>query len=163
MTDELAPPPADAHGITWGVRASFVGYIRSLRDGVIECTGGASMTPGATFHFPFAGTNADEGEQWVLSSGEVYFEGHFGMMAVPLRNLALKVVPDAPATLCAEQEDGTFYPIADVTLGDPVTTETALVWEDAPVALTATGSEYFGSQYPAGTEMAPLRLSVPLA
>lgn len=150
-------------GLTWGVRRSFVAYIRSLADGVIEVGGGAQETSEGAFHFPLADEFDVDGaaERWIRGRGAVRFEGHGGMLTVPLVGLAVRVLPTA-ATLFCEQSDGAVYPLADIHLGEPVTDGGSLVWPEAPVVLNAEGARYFGAQYPAGTAMDPIRIHLPL-
>lgn len=164
MSDTTASDtvPADtaAFGLTWGVKASFMGYISGLQDGSIVLSEGATLTPAGTVHFPFAQTHETDGAQWIRTTGAVAFSGHYGMLAVTLRNLALRVTPEG-ATLLTEQDNG-FYPIADVALPEPDESAEAFVWDAAAVALNDKGEAYF-SQYPAGTAMDALRVALPLA
>ena len=150
-------------GVTWGVRRSFVGYIRALGDGGGAVGQGATETPDGAFHFPLTAEFGVEGEaeRWIRSRGVVRFQGHGGMLTVPLAGLSIRVVPTA-ATLFCEQPDGSVYPLADIQLGEPAVDEHSLIWPDAPVVLTAEGARYFGGQYPAGTPMDPIRIQLPL-
>ena len=152
----------EAHGLTWGVRGSFVGYIAALPDGRIAVSDPATITAEGSFHFPYATMVDGEGERWIRCAGGVRFSGHFGMLEVPLQNLSVRVLPNG-AELFTEQSDGSVFSLADIAFTEPVTSESAIVWEAAPVMLTEAGSRFFGTQYPAGTEMAPLRMSLPVA
>lgn len=155
-------PPGDAHGLTWGVRGSFVGYIAALADGRIAVSEPATITAEGSFHFPYTAMVDGEGERWIRCAGGVRFSGHFGMLEVPLLNLSVRVLPEG-AQLFTEQSDGSVFSLADIAFTEPATSESAIVWEAAPVTLTEAGSQFFGTQYPAGTEMAPLRMSLPVA
>ena len=159
-------PPSDTrtetYGITWGVRASFLAYIRGASDGSIELSGDAAFTPEGAIHFPFArleGNESDD-ERWIRCGGGALFQAHFGMLRIPLQNLTVRVVPGG-ATLLSEQSDGSLFPIANVELSDPEITADGVVWAAAPVALNEPGSRYFGSNYPEGTPMDPLLIRLP--
>lgn len=159
--DTTEETTAVSYGITWGVRESFVGYIRSLADGSIDVSDGALVHDG-NMHFPLAGLDAgaDPDELWISTAGAVRFEGHYGMLTVPLLNLRLRLQPES-AVLFSEQADGTVIDIAEVDLGEPSSSEAGVVWEAAPVALTAAGSSFFGDNYPVGSPMDPVRLHLP--
>lgn len=150
------------YGFTWGVRASFLAYIRGLGDGSIELDGGVAYTDDGALFFPFAGLDAseDDSERWIRTQGSALFQGHHGMLTVPLRDLLVRMTRES-ATLCSVQSDGSVYPIADVALGEPEIGAEGIVWRDAPVMLTEPGSRYFGGNYPEGTPMEPLTIRLP--
>ncbi|ASN53383.1 hypothetical protein GCM10012320_17890 [Sinomonas cellulolyticus] len=159
--DHRAASPEAPVGLIWGVRASFVTYIRSLSDGSIDLTEGAVMSPEGLIRFRFLGTYEGNGGQWLCFGGGARFLGHGGLLEVPLRNLRVHVVGDG-ATLYTEQSDGSLFPLGAVALPEPSLTEGTLVWDAAPVALDEAGARFFGSHYRPGTGMDPLWLRLPI-
>ncbi|MDR7083277.1 hypothetical protein J2X01_002571 [Arthrobacter ginsengisoli] len=158
-SDDTGP---GGYGITWGVRGSFIAYIQGLGDGSIRFSDGANFDSNGAIHFPFAALSAGErnNERWIRCSGGVLFQGHFGMLSVPLLNLAIRVTEDG-ATLCAEQESGSYFPIGEVDLANPEVSDAGVLWRDAAVTLNEPGSRFFGSNYSEGTVMDPLCIRVP--
>jgi len=148
-------------GLTWGIRGSFLTYLHSLADGSIDLSDDATTTADGLFCFPFLGGYEGAGGQWLCFGGGVRFLGHGGLLEVPLRNLRVHVVRDE-ATLFTEQSDGSLFPLGALTLPEPTLSDDALVWEAASVVLSEAGGRFFGSQYPAGTVMDPLSISLPV-
>lgn len=163
-TNEISPGQTPSHGLRWGVKASFVSYVSSLEDGRVTATDGAEATANSEFFFPFLRAEIENTEPFVGSlhfSGTVDFYGHFGMMALTLRNLVLSVSRDA-CHLLAEIR-GEERLLAKLPPREPRRTEAGLTWNEWIPTLTVEGAREFRDSYSPGEELSPLSISVPLS
>lgn len=182
----LAPAAADAAPaesvvsdatLDWGVKSSFVGYVKSpIAHGQVSTLGSVS----GAFHWSGgAGTASGDlsGASVEFGAGDgVHFTGH-EMNGVSALDLTFThpqvVVSGGGATLLLDvtgrefksmTEPGqvftrTAVEFATVSLGSPAVSGTTYTWQNAPVTLTAAGAEAFGGFYAAGTALDPLTLT----
>lgn len=133
--------------LRWGVRASFLDYLRTLDDG--EATaGGDAAFDGDEFEFPLvdaAGFDPATGRGILTFSGSARFRGHGGMLDLFLADPHLICGDEGALTV---DVDGRRVPFATVDLG--------VGWTDAPAALTREGSALLNDVYRPGTRLDPL-------
>ena len=146
--------------LTWGVKASFRGYVEAA-EGSITLSDGATRAEDGTFVFPVApgGDLAIAADGTAAGAtrflGTVTFEAHGGMLKSTL------------AELCVEATDaGLVISVLDA----PMNKGRCAIAELGPVSLGADGVVTMGSQitvdgmyqiadnYPPGTELDPVLL-----
>ncbi|MDR2321583.1 MAG: HtaA domain-containing protein [Microbacterium sp.] len=163
--------------LDWGVKSSFVGYVKSpIAHGQVQTIG----STGAGFHWPGGGgtASADLGTASVeFGAGDgVHFTGH-AMNGVNALDLTFThpqvVISGGAATLLLDvtgrefkstTEPGELFThdaveFATVALGSPQVSGTTYTWANAAVTLTAEGAAAFGGFYAAGTALDPLTLT----
>lgn len=146
-----------AGSLFWGVKESFVNYISSA--GKVTVTEPAGRD-GNIFGFPLSSTDAWDAETETGSlaySGEVNFFAHGGVLNITLTNPIIEVLNENEALLKVEYE-GALKTIATVDLSVAQRTaneDGSVTWADATVIATSGTTHIFGSNYPAGTELAP--------
>ena len=92
MTGAGAVQSVETTGLAWGVKQSFVRYVRRVAHGDASPEGGAGELPDGRFHFPIRSlgaldaTNADAD---VTFAGGVRFRGHAGMIDLRITDLEL--------------------------------------------------------------------------
>lgn len=136
-----------AGALRWGVRASFLDYLRGLDDGEVAATGDASFDD-VGFEFPLAdatGFDPATGRGILAFSGAARFRGHGGMLDLLLADPHLHCADESVLTVDVE---GRRMPFATVELGTG--------WTDAPTALTREGSALLNDVYRPGTQLDPL-------
>jgi hypothetical protein len=163
-------PPGLPFGLRWGIKSSFVEYIRRMPDGQGRLGDGAVPVGLVEILYPPERGELhtmDDGSierSWIFR-GQVRFSGHFGMLVVRVAAPALTV------------RDGR----AELTVADPSATETgarlALVtlrldprpapdgielWQGTDVRLTAAGTGLFNDVYPEGEPFEPLTVLLPV-
>jgi hypothetical protein len=85
--------------LSWGVKASLVGYVRGMADGRVETTDGAELADNA-FRFP-----RREGADDLAFRGSVALTGHGGMLRVVIADPALVELGDGWAIEIADPDD----------------------------------------------------------
>lgn len=148
--------------LTWGVKASFRGYVEAS-GGSIAARDGADREPEGEIAFPVkdAGDLALDADGRLTGSaqfaGEAFFEAHGGMLRVSLKEPAIEAGPDG----------------AVLTIAETATRRTAVIKLDVgklevgadgsvtiPATTTIDGMMIIGDHYPPGTVMDPVRLVV---
>jgi hypothetical protein len=148
-------------GFAWSVKDSFLRYIRSMPDGAIHWGDGASVTSDGQFYFPLTSvTRTTEGLD-LQFGGEVRFLAHRGLLAVTLESPVIRVTRTT-ATLLNGVEGGRDE-LCEINLPAQTHDDDVLMWLDAPVTLTAAGSELFAGTYALHEVMAPMTIRIPLA
>jgi hypothetical protein len=158
---ETAESGEVAHGMYWGVRDSFVQYVRGNPDGQLFGEDGVETDGEGMFRFPLRrAERSDRG--WRLGfGGQVRFTAHFGMLDVALTRPSVELGPDG-GTLRVCDRHGADIVIATLDPVDPVDLEGGwLVFPPIRTCLTAHGVAVFGDVYPEGTEFDALRIAVP--
>jgi hypothetical protein len=150
--DPVSPPVA---ALVWGVKTSFVAYVRAVGGSVVADEGAYETDAG--FVFPAAPSRAADLE-WRFT-GRLTCHAHDGLLDVAVADPWVRLV-DAGLELSVLElgvldpraEGGARTTVAsgpsDGPLGTPI-----------PVALAPRAEHLFGSTYPAGTPLAPLVLS----
>lgn len=152
------------HGLRWGLKKSFVDYVRRMPDGKGSVGDGAvPVGTGDLFYEHDAGRSG--ARVWAFR-GDVRFRGHFGMLFVRVANPWLEI-DGSSVVLSIEdpqaREDAPRVPLVTGTLqrlGDQDGTE---VWGSDDVALTAEGVALFNDVYAEGEPFEPLVVQLPLS
>ncbi len=159
----MTATPRSAGALRWGIRRSFVDYVRSLEDGEILLSGDAAELDDGRFEFPLRsadGMDPATGTGTLEFSGGVSLSGHFGMMALTVQDPSVEVGPDG-ATVTA-LIDGVRIPLADIDL-TPAAGGGGVHAEGIPARLSDDGAAAFHGQYAPGDALDPLALEVPVA
>lgn len=135
--------------LTWGVKTSFVCYVRAVGGGVVADRG--ARDDGAAFAFAAAGSSPTDLE-WRFQ-GRVSFQAHDGLLDVQIADPWVRL-GDHGFDLSVTDGGGSRLTVgrgsSDVPLGTPV-----------PVDLVAGAEHVFGSTYPSGTPLAHVLVSGP--
>ncbi len=149
--------------LTWGVKASFRGYVEAV-EGSITLSDGATRSEDGAFIFAaepggdltFASDGSATGA--MRFQGTVTFDAHGGMLKSTLSELGLEVGDDGLVLTALEapmnQGRCTIAKLSSVEVG----TDQAVT---ASVEITLDGMFQIADNYPPGTELDPLRLDVP--
>ncbi|GAB3071917.1 HtaA domain-containing protein [Nocardioides zeae] len=173
-TTETDRAGAPAHGLRWGIKASFIDYVRRMPGGQGTIADGAVPVGTAEVLFtldptPPVGTSPGTTRAWAFA-GDVRFAGHGGMMFVRLALPRLEVAPGGSARLTIEdphqRPDAPRIPLVDLTLVQHPSPEAAAdgveLWASDDVRLTAEGVALFNDVYAAGEPFEPLTVVVPI-
>ncbi|MDQ7909339.1 HtaA domain-containing protein [Phytohabitans sp. ZYX-F-186] len=155
------------HGLRWGIKASFIEYLRRMPGGRASASDGAVPVGTNEIFFAFdpaVRPPAEHGQAAWAFRGDVRFSGHFGLLFV--RVAAPWIVLDAGSAVLTiapphEREDAPRVPLVTATLeraGRHAGTE---AWTSTSVRLTSAGAEIFNDVYPEGEPFAPLTVQVP--
>jgi len=148
--------------LTWAVRDSLLRYVTVIARGSYTVEGGAAVTTDGAITFPLRRAAQKEG-QWRLSfAGSVRFEAHHGFLDVLIADPELVAGPEGGVLSARTNVDGTTTLIAAIGTEEPEHNEVDLTWTMNDVHLLESGVELFGGVYPAGTDMAPLKVRVSL-
>jgi ferredoxin len=146
--------PASASGavasLLWGVKASFVAYVRAVGGSVVADEGAYETEAG--FVFPAAPSHGVDLE-WRFT-GRLTCLAHDGLLDVAVADPWVHLV-DAGVELSVLDQRAERAARTTVASG-PSDGPLAM---PIPVALDAGAEHLFGSTYPAGTPLAPLVLS----
>lgn len=139
--------------LTWGVKQSFVAYVESLEDGLIELVAPATRSDDE-FVFtldPDASDFDPETQSGSLQfSGSVIFTGYFGTMRVEINNPLLRI---------ADGRGELFVQIPSMFTGERLDSLVSLQIINAESELRATtrltspGRMILGQQYQVGQEL----------
>jgi hypothetical protein len=165
----LTPSSSPSIGLAWGVKGSFLTYLKHLPDREIYVGEGASVS-GDRFHFPAGseGGEYDVGQDKGLLkfAGDVRFSGHFGMLYVVFHDPWLEIkgrqgtltVTD-PAAL---HDHSRRIPLFNLSLPAPVVSPGEARWSQISTALRPEGVAMFGDTYAPGESFAPMDVVVSL-
>jgi hypothetical protein len=171
MTEQPADAPIPGEipfGLLWGIKRSFVGYVRRMPDGQGSLHDGAVPLGEDTILFPATdGTTADgTGASTFAFRGDVRFRGHGGMLFVRIA-APLITVRGNQAELSIEdpyaRPDGARVPLVTLRLDEGPAPEGARVWLGSEVTLTAAGAELFNDVYQPGEQFEQLSVILPIA
>lgn len=169
-TDITTPPaqPRLAPGLRWGIKGSFVDYVRRMPDG--KGSVGEGATPVGTgdlfYEYDAAASSAGEnaGRQVWAFRGDVRFSGHFGMLFVRIAHPRVEV-DGSRAVLTIEdpqaREGAPRVPLVTARLERIATDDGSVVWGADDVALTADGVTLFNDVYAEGEPFDPLVVQLP--
>ena len=163
-------PPSLPFGLRWGIKSSFVEYIRRMPDGQGRLGAGAVPVGSLEVLYP-----PERGELHTLDDGsierswtfrgEVRFSGHFGMLVVRVAAPAL-TVRDGMAELSvadpSAQEGGERLPLVTLRLDPQPAPDGIELWHGTDVRLTAAGTGLFNDVYPEGEPFESLTVTLPV-
>jgi hypothetical protein len=161
-------PPAPPAGLTWGVKASFVGYVAGLPDGQILAGRGAQVLGPRHFNFEPDDDAAAGSGPALRFRGRLLMTGHGGMMYIELQDPWIEFADNGSAWLSAVFDDGAGADkcrrtLADLELDGPRLSEHGRQWAAMNVRLQGDAVHLFNGQYPAGQELDPLFALLPNA
>lgn len=157
----VAPTPL-VHGLRWGLKASFIDYVRRMPDGRGAVGDGAVPVGEADLFFEL--DHPLDGRTGWKFRGDVRFTGHFGMLFIRIARPQLDLDGD---TLVLTIEDpagdpeAPRIPLVTGTLRHVDAQDATAIWVSEDVNLTAAGVELFNDVYAEGEPFASLVLQVP--
>lgn len=162
------PPGTIPHGLLWGIKRSFVAYVRRMPDGQGSIHDGAQLIGEDTIHFPAVEQlePAPEGadRRWTFG-GDVRFRGHAGMLFVRVAAPVITVRGDR-ADLSIDdpyaRPDADRVPLVTLRLQPGPAPEGAQVWLGSDVQLTEAGAVLFNEVYQPGEPFEQLSVLLPL-
>jgi hypothetical protein len=124
--------------LTWGVKASLIGYVRGMADGAVATTGGAIEVDGG-FRFPIGG-----GAHPLAFRGAVTLTGHHGMLRVAIADPSIVETATGWVLEIADPDDpSSRLPFATIAAFDGR--------RASGTALTQDGADLFFGPYERGT------------
>ncbi len=156
---------AAAFGLRWGIKRSFVDYVRRMPDGKGWVGDGALPvgTHEVLYGSDVAGrrTAADGAEErfWAFR-GDVRFSGHAGMLAVRLAAPVLTLRDGAGDLTVAGFGDERLTLVTLRLTAQPAPEGTQL-WHGEDVRLTEAGTELFNEVYAPGEPFEQMTLVLP--
>ncbi|MDR6688769.1 hypothetical protein J2Y41_004365 [Arthrobacter sp. 1088] len=148
--------------LTWAVRDSLLRYVTVVARGSYTVEGGATITTDGAFAFPLRRAVQTDG-QWHLSfAGSVRLTAHHGFLDVLIADPELVTGHEGGMLSARTNVDGTTTLIAATDAEVPQHSDVDLAWTANDVHLLESGVELFGGVYPAGTDLAPLKVRVSL-
>jgi hypothetical protein len=173
MTAEPTPERAEGEvpfGLAWGIKRSFIAYVRRMPDGKGSLGDGAIPLGEDTILFPADGrssgaeTPGGEADRSWAFRGDVRFQGHGGMLFVRVA-APLITLRGEQAELSIEdpyaRPDAERVPLVTLQLEPGPAPEGAEVWLGSDARLTEAGSVLFNDVYPPGEPFERLSLIVP--
>ncbi|ONH31642.1 HtaA domain-containing protein [Pseudofrankia asymbiotica] len=165
-----AAPKGLVHGLRWGLKRSFIDYVRRMPDGRGSVGDGAVPVGSGDLFYQHDAARSTDGSSggprvWAFR-GDVRFSGHFGMLFVRVANPWLEI-DGSTAVLSIEdpgaRDDAPRVRLVTATLqhlGDRDGTE---LWGSDDVALTAEGVAIFNDVYAEGEPFEPLMVQLPVS
>lgn len=154
-------------GLRWGIKASFVDYVRRMPDGKGSVGNGAVPIGAGDLFYSYdaeASTTRDDGRQIWAFRGDVRFSGHFGMLFVRIAHPRIEV-DSAWSVLTIEdpegREDAPRVPLVTARPRQVPGKDGVVVWVADEVALTAEGVALFNEVYAEGEPFEPLVVQLP--
>ena len=152
------------HGLRWGLKKSFVDYVRRMPDGKGSVGDGAVPVGAGDLFYEHEVAGSSDGV-WAFR-GDVRFSGHFGMLYVRVANPWVEV-SEGRAVLTIEdpqaREGAPRVPLVTATLQRLGDREGTQVWGSDDVALTASGVALFNDVYAEGELFEPIVIQLPVA
>ena len=157
-----------AFGLLWGIKSSFVEYVRRMPDGQGAVGAGARHLDTGILFPPLRGArrttpdNVDE-RIWEFG-GDVRFSGHFGMLFVRIAFPTIAVRDGVGQLSIANPyttEGGERLILADVALHEQPAPSGLLIWSSAEVRMNAEAGQLFNDVYQVGEPFDPLTLVLP--
>jgi Htaa protein len=171
VTEHAAGAPAEPIiGLRWGIKNSFVQYVRRMPDGRAWVGGGAVPVGAYEVVFPpvEAGTRPTEhgaADRFWAFGGDVRFAGHSGLLVVRIAFPVITLRHDTAELTVAgqtEEESARRMPLATLHLVAEPAPEGVERWSSTDVRLTPAGAALFNDVYPAGEVLDPLTLTLPV-
>jgi hypothetical protein len=165
-----AAPPEVPFGLRWGIKKSFIDYVRRMPDGKGWVGDGAM--PMGSHEILYAPDGAgrrplDDGtvERFWTFRGDVRFSGHAGMLFVQVASPVLTEV-EGVAQLTVVNPDGTDGPerlsLVTLRLDRGPAPDGFELWNGTDVRLTEAGTALFNDVYPPGEQLEPLTVVLPV-
>jgi hypothetical protein len=152
------------HGLRWGIKASFIDYVRRMPDGKGSVGDGAVPVGTGDLFYEYD-AEASTADAVLAFRGDVRFSGHFGMLFVRIANPRLEL-DGSSAVLTIDDPDARAdaprVPLVTARMQHVGTRDGTQVWGSDDVALTAEGVALFNEVYPAGEPFEPLVVQVPI-
>jgi hypothetical protein len=150
-----------AAALQWAVRDTLLRYVLVIAHGTCATGGGVTMDESGVFGFGLrSAAEVSEGEWRMSFAGSVRFTAHHGVLDILIEDPTVAVGPQG-GVLSATTGNG-HTAIALLGPAVPARDGDSLVWPAIGSELLESAVETFGGVYPAGTEMAPLALHLPL-
>ncbi len=156
------------HGLRWGIKGSFVDYVRRMPDGRGSVGNGAHPVGTGDLFYEYDEEASSEAsgpdlQVWAFK-GDVRFSGHYGMLFVRVARPRLELRGTA-AVLTIEdpqaREDAPRVPLVTATMQRVASRDGTQVWGSDDVALTAEGVALFNDVYAEGEPFEPLVVQLP--
>lgn len=147
------------HGLRWGVKASFIQYVRGMPDGR-AAVGDGAVPVGTDEIFFTLDPAAASAATWAFR-GDLRFTGHYGMLFVRIARPWL-VVEGGSATMTIEAGGGAREALVTTSLERVDLRAGTEIWVGADVRLAAAGVPLFNDVYAEGEPFEPLVLQVPV-
>jgi hypothetical protein len=174
MTDETATTPEDdagggiPHGLRWGIKSSFIDYVRRMPDGKGSVGDGAVPVGTGDLFYAYdaeASTQTDDARV-IAFRGDVRFSGHMGMLFVRIAHPRLEIRGEDAVLTIEDPEarpDGPRVPLVRATMVrlDAPPGSGAEIWGAEKVVLTSEGVELFNEVYAEGEPFEPLVVQLP--
>jgi hypothetical protein len=165
-----------AYGLRWGLKRTFIDYLRGMSDGRALIGSGATAI---NLHEVFYELAMDESIpsiqhapgaaaqplEMLAFGGEVHFSGHFGMLSVRISKPRLRLLKGTvELSIDAADTAGGIREVPLVTAGE-LTLATVVddmsLWVCTDVRLTAHGAELFNRVYGEGEPFEPMVVQLP--
>ena len=146
--------------LTWGVKASFRGYVEAMGGSVTLSEGASQDETGEIVFTALPGGDLTIGQDGTATgsvrfAGGVTFEAHGGMLKSTLTELGIEVQDEGLVLTVADQMNDGRCAIAKLEATEEVSEgELSLV-----ARITMDGMYQIADNYPPGTELDPVRLS----
>jgi Htaa len=151
-------------GMVWGIKDSFLAYLRRMPDLWSSATEGAVATRGGGYYFPTRSVeryDSSSGLGVLEFGGDVRFKGHHGMLCIQFAHPWIVFGGDmATLTVAYASADGGRLPLLDLTVAGWSEHYGARAWPNVPTRLRPEALEFFDQVYPAGEPFAPVDIRV---
>lgn len=146
--EQLFDRSAQLIGLAWGIHQPFRQYVERMTDGVLQLQDEARLLDSGEIFFPLEAV--DTQHQALRFGGSAVFQGHQGMMAVPVTQPWI-VCAEATATLTIVDPFDTTgrMPLVNIIFGTN---------DSATTSLTESGTDLFMGNYQEQTRLDPVRL-----
>lgn len=153
-----AADPADALGLRWAIKRSFILYVARMTDGQILGGHGVRMLDASTF--VFAPDTSPEPDVLAFR-GEVRLQAHAGALAVRIAHPRVDLRGDR-AALIVDHPEGSGAPLRLVTFAAAAAPADSglLTWTGTDVRLTVEAVPFFGGYYGEDQEFDDLALTI---
>jgi hypothetical protein len=152
------------HGLRWGLKASFIDYVRRMPDGKGSVGDGAVPVGDGELFYEYDAAASTAGEVLAFR-GDVRFSGHFGMLFVRVAHPRIELDGSTATLTIADPEarpDAPRVPLVTGTLRHLDSQGEVEVWGSDDVVLTAAGVELFNEVYAEGEPFEPLVVQLPV-
>lgn len=159
MTEPSPSGDQPVHGLRWGIKTSFIEYVRRMPDGQAAVGDGAVPLGTHEVFFTLDPDLAPTPTTWAFR-GDLRFTGHYGMLFVRIARPWL-LLETSSATLTIETADGGRAELVTATLERVDVRSGTEIWAGTDVKLAEAGVALFNDVYEAGEPFEPLVVQVP--